>query len=805
MGEDVDVLVGELELDEVCALVSGIDTWSTPGNERLGIGRLITTDGPNGARGSKWAGLRAACFPSGSAIGATWDVDLVGRLGAALGVETRRKGAHLLLAPTVNLHRHPLGGRHFECMSEDPVLSARLAVAYINGVQSEGVGCTVKHFVANDSEYQRMTISSDVDERTLRELYLVPFEAAVKEAGTWAVMSSYNRINGTYAAHNSWLLEEVLRGEWGFDGIVMSDWFGTYDTVGAALGGLDVEMPGPPQHWGSKLADAVRSGAVPEETVRRKARNVLRVLDRAGGLYDRSDRVEEEVDDATIDALVRTAGAAAMVLLRNEGGALPIDPAAVRSIALLGPNAVTAQIQGGGSAGVTPYHAVSPVDGLRAALAPHGVDLVVERGCAIHKRVPAIDRTSLDGDLVVTYSDLTGREVHVERFGRGHFMWFGPSSSRQVPSKFTARITGTVLATETGDWTFTATVAGRARLYVDGVLVADAWDTTEKSDAFFGYAGPEVAGTVAMEAGRTYDLVAEYSTETSDGFSGLTIGCLAPQPADMFDRAVAAAAAADAVVVVVGTTSEWESEGHDRTTLDLPGRQVELVRAAVAANPRTIVVINAGSPVDVNWADEVPGVLVGWFSGQEWGHALADVLLGVADPGGRLPTTWPRRLEDTPAFTSYPGEEGHVRYGEGVFSGHRWYDARRIEPAYCFGHGLSYTTFAYGTPTVAAADDDVVLVTVPVTNTGDRPGSHVVQCYVRDVVSSVSRPVQELKAFGKVSLDPGATGDVVLRLDRRAFAYWSVDVHDWVVEPGEFQIRLGGSSRDIREVLTVTR
>jgi beta-glucosidase len=790
-------LTDQLDLDELCTFVAGADLWTTPGSERLGIGSLIMTDGPNGARGSRWTGLRSACFPCGSALGATWDVELVAEVGAALGRETRAKGAQLLLGPTVNLHRHPLGGRHFECMSEDPCLTARLAVAYIEGLQSERVGCTVKHFVANDSEYQRMSISSDVDERTLRELYLVPFEAAVTEGGTWAVMSAYNRLNGTYCSEDAWLLRDLLRGEWGFDGIVVSDWHGTYDTVASANGGVDVEMPGPPKCWGTKLAEAVRSGKVDEAIVREKARHIVTVLERVGAL-DRSTRLELEDELPGHDELARRAAAAAIVLVRNDSDLLPLDPAALSSVAVIGPNAGIAQIQGGGSAQVTPHRAVTPLEGLRAAFEPAGVQVVHERGCRTFKRVPPIGRRAVgEAGLTVTYRSVDGDVLAEENQPDGHFLWIGPWSP-DVPPVFQARITASLTPDESGPWTLALTSAGRSRLLLGGEVVVDAWEQQERSDAFFGMAGPEVTATVELVAGRSYDLVVDYLSDTSPAFGGLTIGCEPPEPADLMERAVAAAEAADVAVVVVGTNDDWETEGVDRTSIALPGRQVELVTRTVAANPRTIVVVNSGAPVDLSWAGDVPAVLLGWFAGQAWGAALADVVTGAAEPGGRMPTTWPRRLEDTPAFTSYPGDEGHVRYGEGLFVGYRWYDARTLSPAIPFGHGVAYTTFER--ELVAAevgGDGRSVDVRVRVTNTGDRAGSDVIQCYVHDETASVQRPEQELRAFAKVTLEPGQTEDVVLHLGERAFAFWSVRRGGWVVEPGWFELRLGASSVDI--------
>jgi beta-glucosidase len=784
----VDV-TADLTLEELCAFVAGDGVWTTPGCERLGLGKLVMTDGPNGARGSRWTGLRSTCFPSGSALGATWDTGLIEEVGGALGREARHKGAHLLLAPTVNLHRHPLGGRHFECMSEDPILTGRIAVAYVRGVQSEGVACTIKHFVANDSEFERMSISSDVDERTLRELYLVPFEMAVTDAGVWAVMSAYNRVNGTFCASHRWLLTDVLRDEWGFDGIVVSDWFGTYATDTPVAAGLDIEMPGPPIHRGHRLLEAIEAGTVAEADVRAAAARIERTMARLGVSLDRAEERSDEI--AGHSDIARRAASSAIVLVRNDG-TLPLDSTSLSSLAVLGPNAQVAQIQGGGSAGVTPHRAITPLDGLRAALGD-AVAITVERGCVTHRTTPPI-RAS----LTCTYRALDSSEpLLTETYERGHFLWIGPGAP-QVPLAFAATITGTLTPAETGDWTLSLIAAGRARLFLDDELVVDSWEPTAKGDAFFGQGFAEVIGSVPLEAGRDYAVRVEFANDNRPGFGGLTIGCLAPVPADLMDGAVAAAAGCDAAVVVVGTNDDWETEGHDRSTIDLPGRQVELIRAVCAVNPRTVVVVNSGGPVDVSWLDEPAAVLIGWFSGQEWGAALADVLLGVADPGGRMPTSWPRSITDAPAAQdmprSYPGTDGHVSYSEGLLMGYRWYDAKGIEPAIPFGHGLSYTTFDIGAPQVSVQHHTATL-TSTVTNTGSRPGSQVVQCYVDG----------QLRAFDKVHLAPGASRDVVLELGERAFAHWDESTRNWSVAQRDYEVRVGASSRDERAHRTTIR
>ncbi len=807
---DIDSLVAEMTLDEKCAFVAGRDLWHNPGCDRLGLRPLKVSDGPVGVRGDQWSGSASSTsFPCGSALGATWDERLVGEIGECLGREARDKGVHVVLGPTVNLHRTPLAGRNFECYSEDPLLSGRLATAWVRGLQSQRVGCTVKHYAANDQEHERMSISSEVDERTLRELYLRPFELAVREGGAWGIMTAYNKVHGTYCSEHPRLLKEILRDEWAFDGFVISDWFGTHSTVEAAAAGLDLEMPGPPAWFGDKLATAVHEGAIAESVVDEMVRRLLVVYERTGALDPGDDRPDEErsIDRPEHRATARAAAIGSFVLLRNEGSLLPIDVASVRRVAVIGPNADIANIQGGGSARVTPQREITPLDGIRAGF--EAAEVVFERGCVSHKTIPAIEarRTAESAGFTVEYfanSDFAGEPVRVDRMPRGYHMWLG-NWSDDVPPSFTARSRATVVVDEPGEWTFSLVSAGRARLHVDRELVIDNWDPTP-GEFFFGLGSTEVTGRRLLEPGRSYDVVVEFQT-TVPGLAGMQLGLLPPVGGDMMERAVEAAAGADVAIVVVGTNGDWESEGHDRENLALPLRQRELIERVAAANPRTVVAINAGAPLDVEWVDLVGAALWCWLPGQEWGDALAAVLRGDADPGGRLPTTLPRRIEDTPAYTNYPGEGGQVRYGEGVFMGYRWYDARAIEPAFCFGHGLSYASFEYGDLELSSdglAPGEPLTVTVAVTNTAERPGTEVVQCYVHDPATSVARPPQELAAFAKIELAPGERREVTLTLDDRAFAFWSPETHAWTVEPGELEIRVGRSSRDIRATATVT-
>jgi beta-glucosidase len=796
---DIDALVARLTVEEKAALVAGHDLWHTPGAPRLDVPGLRVTDGPNGARGPRWTGVPSACMPCGTALGATWDPELVERVGVALAQEAHTKGAHVLLAPTVNLHRHPLAGRNFECYSEDPYLSARLAVAFVRGVQSQGIATTVKHFVANDSEFERMTISSEVDERTLRELNLVPFEAAVRDGGAWGIMSAYNRLNGTYCAEHEWLLTTVLRDEWGFDGFVISDWYGTHSTGESANAGLDLEMPGPPQWFGAKLADAVASGAVAESTLDAMAGRVLTVAARTRALDGVGGGDAGSVDDPAHRALAREAAAASFVLLRNEDDILPLAPATLGSVALIGTAADTAWIMGGGSASLDSHPAPTPREGLAAALGDD-VELRFARGPVAANTLPVLGRRQLDGPATVEYfanTDLEGPAAFTEALPRYRLLWMGAWTTRLDPDAYSLRITGTLAPDEAGEWTFGLTCVGPCRVILDGTVIVDAWDGRPKGDSFFGFGSEELRATVALEAGRRYALVIEYSSAGTAYLGGLQLGAAPPEPADALDHAVEVARAADVAVVVVGTGPELDCEGQDRPNMDLPGRQDEMVRAVAAANPRTVVCVNAGSPVSMDWADDVAAVLQCWLPGEEWGHALADVLLGDREPGGRLPTSFPVRLEDSPAHATYPGADGKVEYREGVLMGYRGFDASGTAPRFCFGHGLAYTSFEYGDAVV-----DGTTVSVAVTNTGARRGAEVVQAYVHPADAPVVRPEQELKAFRKVTLDPGETETVAFVFEDRAFAYWS---DGWVVAPGAYEVRIGRSSRDIRTRATVHR
>ncbi len=804
----IATLLTELTLEEKVSMAAGSDMWHSTGVERLGIPGLKLSDGPNGARGAALEGATSACFPCGTALAATWNSDLVFEVGAELGNELKSKGAQLLLAPTLNIHRTPLAGRNFECFSEDPFLSARIAVAYIQGVGSRGVGTSVKHFVCNDSEFERMSISSEVDERALREIYLPPFEAAVREAGTWSVMSAYNAVNGVPASDNARLLTQILKEEWGFDGFVVSDWYGTKSTVGAALAGLDLEMPGPPLQRGPKLLQAVRDGEVEESAIDDKVRRLLRITLRAGRFEHPEEAAERSVDTPEQRALNRRAAGEAIVLLRNHQ-LLPLDPSGLRSLAVIGPNADTAVIQGGGSAQVNAHYAVSPLEGIRSRCREE-VEIVYEAGCLIHKTLPPLDarwtaREDGEPGLEVAYFaglELEGEAVLRQRSREAVFNWFGSFAPEVEVNAFSARVSARFTPAESGSFAFSLTSAGRSRLRIDGRELVDNWTRQTRGEAFFGMGSSEVRGEVELEAGRTYLLEAEYSRQDSPLLAGLKVGCLPPVPDDMLERAVAAAAAADAAVLIVGLNAEWETEGVDRASLGLPGSQDELIEKVAAANSRTVVVLNAGSPVSMDWIERVGAVLQLWYPGQESGNALADVLFGDRNPSGRLPTTFPRRIEDNPTHTTYPGEDGKVRYGEGIFVGYRYYDRKKVDPLFAFGHGLSYSEFEYSGLMLNASEyseGETVELRLDLRNSGDRVGQEVVQVYLRDVEASRARPEKELKAFAKIALEPGEKRTLEFSLDRRALSSFDPAAASFVPEAGEFEVLVGASSRDIRQ------
>lgn len=807
---DFDDLLRQMTLQEKVSMLAGSDMWHTTAVERLGIPAVKVTDGPNGARGGGdfTGGVKAACFPAGIALASTWNVDLVERIGQALAQDARTKGASVLLAPTVNIHRSPLNGRNFECYSEDPYLSGKMATAYIKGVQSQGVGATIKHFVCNDSEYQRNSISSEVDERTLREIYLAPFQAAVEEARPWAVMASYNKVNGTFASENSYTLTKILREEWGFDGIVMSDWFGTQSTVDSVNAGLDLEMPGPGAWRKEKLLQAVERGEVAEATIDESVRRLLRLIERVGVFENPDEAQEQAIDRPEHRAVAREAAAEGIVLLKNADNVLPLQPEKLTSLAIIGPNAKTARIMAGGSAQVNAHYAITPFDAVTSR-AGEDVQLGYEAGCTNHKLQPLLDvnlltagEASVDHGLTTDYFnnlDLSGSPVHTEVTAASELFWLGQLPDGVDRQQFSVRASGQFTPDETGVYQFSLVSAGLSRLRIDGQEVVDNWTSQQPGDSYFGMGSGEVTASIKMVAGQSYALAIEYARSGSP-FTAVRLGCLPPQPVDAIERAVALAKGADVALIFAGLSAEWESEGFDRPDLELVGEQNRLIESVAAVNKNTVVVLNTGSPIAMPWLDQVAGVAQAWYPGQECGNAIADVLFGDVNPSGKLPQTFPARLEDNPAYINYPGENGQVRYGEGIFVGYRYYEKKQVKPLFPFGFGLSYTTFNYDALRLSASEigpDDSLRVSIDISNTGTRAGQEIVQLYIRDKTASVQRPDKELKAFAKVHLAAGERRTVTFTLARNALAYYDIVKRAWIAEAGEFDVSVGSSSQDI--------
>ena len=658
-------LIAELTLEEKASLTSGASFWYTKPVERLGVPALMVTDGPHGLRKQREGGdhlgigdsVPATCFPPAVGLGSSWDVDLVHRVGVALGVETSIENVGVLLGPGINIKRSPLCGRNFEYLSEDPIVSGVLGTAMVKGIQSQGVGASLKHFAANNQESDRMRSSSDVDPRPLREIYLRGFQRVVEDAQPWTVMCSYNRINGVYASEDPWLLTRVLRDEWGFEGLVISDWGAVNERVPGLRAGMDLEMPSSGGVTDAQIVGAVNDGTLDESILDAAARRVLDLVRKA---TEGAGRIEGPLDVDAHHALAREAAGRSIVLLKNESGLLPLAKEA--RLAVIGEFAEKPRYQGAGSSMIHPTRVDSAVEEIRALS--------------------------------------TGSVTYARGF----------STSLEVS---------------------------------------------------------------------------------------------ADEVTTLREEAVAAASGADVAVVFLGLPARLESEGYDRDDIDLPAAQLDLLDAVVAANAKTVVVRSNCGVVALPFAGRVPAILEGWLLGQAGGGATADVLFGDVNPSAKLTETIPLRLEDSPAYLDFPGEFSHVRYGEGLFVGYRWYDARRMEVAFPFGHGLSYTTFAYGDATAAVTADGDVEVQIAVTNTGDRAGREVVQVYTSLPGGTVQRPVRELKAFASVELQPRETRTVALTVRRADLAYWDVRLDGWVVEGGEYVVEVAASSRDIRSAARV--
>ena len=807
---DESTLVARLDLEQKVRLLTGRDSWVLNDAAEVGLRHLVMSDGPAGVRGVRFdAADPSSSLPCPIALGATWDVGLVEQLALELGRETRAKGVDVLLAPTVNIVRTPLSGRGFECFSEDPLLSALIAAGYVRGVQKAGVGAAVKHYVANDSETERRTYDARISETVLRELYLAPFEACVAE-GVMMIMAAYNSVNGATMTANEPLLK-LLKDEWGFDGVVVSDWHAARSTVESALAGLDLVMPGPHGPWGDLLVAAVRAGSVPESVVDDKVGRLLALARRVGALDQAAENGEHAPAGRLIDpGLLSTVAARSFVLLANPRGLLPLPKGKVGRVALIGPNAVDPQTQGGGSVRV--LSVVRP--GIAEALA-ESLDayVTVDRGC--------MTGATIASPAAGTYHDpVSGRpgvrleviapdgEVMTDApFDKTVVTWWDPLP-RQVHEDGSQIVMRTrYRATTDGPHVIGVGGIGQVRVLVDGVVVGEDVTAHPERDVVFVLSRPpEVRVRVDLHSGRDVEVRVEHRPDVrgrQPGFVTLRLGIAADvQDDSLIIDAVTAAAAAEVAIVVVGSADGTESEGYDRDTMTMPGRQDELVRRVAAANPNTVVVVNSGMPVVMPWADEVAAVVQAWLPGQAFGEALADVLSGAAEPGGRLPVSLPRLETDAPVLTAYP-DAGRLVYDEGLLVGYRGYDRAGVEPHFAFGHGLGYADWTYESillETAALTSGADLAVEVKVRNAGSRPAREIVQVYLEGPDGDPTRPVRTLAAFAPVEAAPGESAVARLVIPARSFMTYDESGPAWRLRSGMHVVRAGRSSRDLRLV-----
>ena len=787
-------ILKRMTLEEKIDYIGGVDTFYIRAVPRLGLPRIRMSDGPIGVR----CYGPSTAYAAGIALAASWDEGLARRVGEMIGKDARARGVHILLGPGVNIYRAPMNGRNFEYFGEDPFLASRMAVGYIEGVQSQGVCATIKHFMGNNSEFDRHHSSSDMDERTMREIYLPAFEAAVKEAHVGAIMDSYNLVNGVHSTQNGFLNNQIAKKEWGFDGLIMSDWDATYDGVAAANGGLDLEMPWAKFMNRENLIPAIQSGKVTMATLDDKVRRILRTAIRFGWLdRDQTDLSWPLYADEGRKVALESAESS-MVLLKNEGSLLPLSVDKVKTVAILGPGAYPAQPVGGGSARVQPFTWVCYMQALNDFLSGSATVLYKRALAPLNETFlstayttgPQGKEAGLKGEYF-NNQDLGGAPVFTRTDAHITFNWDGPKAwPGGTQAAYSARWTGTFIPPQSGPYRLVAQDYGldEYRLYLNGKKIMDRQ----------GQAQPLNMKEMRLVGGKAYALRLEYVHHDHHSYLGMGI---VPSDQVIDPEALALAKRADVAVVCVGFDPSNEGEGFERT-FELPYGQDELIQAVESANPKTIVVVTSGGAVDMRkWVDKTPALLEAWYSGQEGGTALAEILFGKVNPSGKLPASFDRRWEDNAAYDSYyPDAQNQIRYSEGVFEGYRHYDQSKTKPLFPFGYGLSYTNFIYGSLAVtpdSLEGDGAVTVSFDVTNNGDREGAEISEVYVGDGHAPLPRPVKELKGFVKVRLKPGETRRVVVPLNRRSFSYYDEKLGQWIAAPGDFDILVGPSSAQV--------
>ncbi|KAH7100142.1 beta-glucosidase precursor, partial [Auriculariales sp. MPI-PUGE-AT-0066] len=798
-------LLQQLTSEEKIALLSGLDFWHTVPIPRLGIPSVRVSDGPVRVRGTAWiGGAAASCFPCATALGASFDTALALRVGEALGDECRARGAHCLLGPTTNIQRHPCGGRGFESYGEDPFHSGTMALQWLKGVQSKKV---MTNYLANEQEYLRRSNNSIMDERTMHEIYLEPFRHQMK-ADPHGFMASYNRVNGLHAAENPLLLRKILRGDWGFKGLVMSDWSGTYSSAAAIKASLDLEMPGPCIMRGAATERDVIGGKLVPADIEDCTLRVLNFVKEAIDSGIPFGAKEESMDTPAVRALLRETATNGVVLLKNDNNLLPLKPKSGAKIAVIGPNAFKAAISGGGSASLRPTYTVSPLEGITAAAKEVGASVSFEWGNTINKWTPFLDDfiTLPEGKLgdndkfsCEFYSENpfegNSAKPRFRKVNNSSYNYFIDGIPAEVPVRGWVKATTKFIPNEDGVWQFGLGVAGQADLYFDGKKLIDN-STNQKPSVLFVsiFSSKLLRAWLIRHPSSSRPEPRKSSSPYSGRRGGFRLGGLRKRnPKDDIANAVRLAKESDHTILVVGTNNEWESESYDREDLKLPCDTDSLVHAVLAANPNTIVVNQSGMPVEMPWIDQVHTLVQAFFGGNETGNGIADVLFGKANPSSKLPVTFPVKLEDFPSHEGF-GHPTDTVYNEGIKVGYRYFDRTGgPKSLFPFGHGLSYTQFKIGNLKISPAADYGVTVEVDVKNTGALAGAEVVQVYVHDVDSLIERPEVELKGFAKVFLQPQETKRVAVSLDHSSFSFYDVNTKSWVGEKGDFEIRVGTS------------
>jgi len=798
-------LISSLSLEEKVSLLSGFDNWYTQDIKKHKIPKIKMSDGPNGVRGDSSSHQTSACFPSPILLGATWNEKLIKKIGSATGEEALFKDVDVLLAPTINLHRHPLGGRHFECYSEDPVLTSKIACAYVSGVQRKGVAACLKHFAGNDTEYERHLVSSNIDEKTLRELYLYPFEMGIKKGKAKVVMSAYNKVNNIYCSSHDKLINQILKREWKFDGYVVSDWGAALETVENAKGGLDLEMPGPAKTWGEKLVGAVKDGLVEEKKIDEKVKRILNVA-KFTNRFNRKRVSEESIDKKSHRKLIKKTAIQGMVLLKNEK-ILPFDQTKISKIALIGPNIKNSQIIGGGSAGLKPHYEIQPLDGISNFLKDEKVKINYAKGCHIDKYLPPLEKEisyipgkrekgfkveffrgkNFDGEPIENQVLSGNRFWALQGFARE---FLDEKERPELSVKFSTAYKPLI----SGEFEFEVFSIGLSRIKINGKVLVDNWSFQKKGEAFFGFACAPKRNKIKLSKGKEYLVEVEYEFEGR--FPAIQFGCRPPDSKNLLEEAVKIAKQSDAVVLVVGTNSDWETEGNDRKGLSLPGEQDALVRRILAINKNTVLVINTGSPVSMPWIKSCPAILQTWFPGQEFGNALSEILFGKESPSGKLPTTYPKKLSDTPAYSCYPGKNLQMDYKEKLLVGYRWYDKKKIEPLFPFGYGLSYSKFELKKISILKKKHEIK-IKVKLKNIGDFSTFETVQCYLERKKVKSETPIKKLVDFKKIKIAKNKSRKLTLKVSKRDLSEWDVKKSKWKIMQGDYVIHVGFSVKDI--------